>query len=64
MRPTFRSRPLIATAAACLLAATVTAPVHAQPTASAPVQPFLSRQLDLFCLPVRDVRGLSLKMPS
>jgi subtilisin family serine protease len=46
MRPTFRSRPLIATAAACLLAATVTAPVHAQPTASAPVQPFLSRQLD------------------
>ena len=46
MRPTFRSRPLIATAAACLLAATVAVPVHAQPTASAPVQPFLSRQLD------------------
>ncbi|TDO49233.1 serine protease AprX [Kribbella sp. VKM Ac-2527] len=53
-----RSRPLIATAAACLLAATITTPVHAQQTASAPVQPFLSRQLDrLGSLPLLQQRA-------
>jgi serine protease AprX len=43
---------LIVTAAACLLAATVSTPVHAEPTGSAPIQPFLSRQLDQM-LPLR-----------
>ncbi|GAB2631226.1 S8 family peptidase [Kribbella swartbergensis] len=52
------SRPLIATAAACLLAATVVTPVHAQQTTSAPIQPYLSRQLDrLGSLPLLQQRA-------
>jgi serine protease AprX len=51
MRPTLRSRPvraLVAGSAACLLAITIGTPVHAQEAATspAPVQAFLSRQLD------------------
>ncbi|MEU4608211.1 S8 family serine peptidase [Kribbella sp. NPDC023972] len=40
------SRPLIVTAAAFLLTAAVSTPVHAEQTTSAPIQPFLSRHLD------------------
>jgi serine protease AprX len=49
---------LLATAAAFLLAATIGTPVHAQQTAAAPVQPFLSRQLDrLGSLPLLQQRA-------
>lgn len=51
MRSTLRNHPvraLIAGSAACLLAVSIGTPVHAQQTATstAPVQPFLSKQLD------------------
>jgi subtilisin family serine protease len=47
MRPPFRLRRAVAAgAAASLLAVAFTTPVHAQQTASAPVQPLLSRQLN------------------
>ncbi|WP_405062045.1 S8 family serine peptidase [Kribbella sp. NBC_01505] len=42
-----RSRPLIAAAAVSLLALTISTPIHAQAQNSAPVQGFLSQQLNL-----------------
>jgi subtilisin family serine protease len=59
MRSIFRSKPrvLAAVAAACLLAVSVSTPVHAQET-PAPVQAFLSRQLDrLASLPLLQQRA-------
>ncbi|TDD27585.1 peptidase S8 [Kribbella turkmenica] len=51
-------RALIGAAAAGLLAVTITVPVHAQQTAPAPIQPFLSRQLDqLGSLPLLQQRA-------
>lgn len=61
MRSTFRSKPLRVLAAgvtACLVVTGLSTPANAEPTASAPVQPFLSRQLDrLGSLPLLQQRA-------